>query len=228
MSLSFDEAFDDGDGLRRYLGGSDDSLRFPSTTNFENIAFGLIEDGLDFMGTFVGPDNDLGAGLLEFAEKAFVLNLLKVGFGCEDTDDSCSQITNQGGSAGSIGQFPIGQPSEEGGWINGLAALAHLGDTTEDDLMGGMEEILFPHALFPSQIDDVVWIGKHGSEKGSFGFKIVMSRKALDRNGGRGIPTDAGTIRLSFGNHRNIELPTGGWRQSRGKSCWGILWAKDG
>jgi len=94
--------------------------------------------------------------------------------------------------------------------------------------MGGMEEILFPHALFPSQIDDVVWIGKHGSEKGAFGFKIVMSRKALDRDGGRGIPTDARTIRLSFGNHRNIELPSGGRGQSPGKSCWGILWAKDG
>ena len=88
VALAFDEALDNGDGFRGDLGSAEDSLGFPATTDFENISFSLIEDGLDFVGTFMGADDDLGASLLQFAKETFVLDLIEVGLGGEDTDDS--------------------------------------------------------------------------------------------------------------------------------------------
>ena len=59
------------------------------------------------------------------------------------------QMTSMVIAPGGIGKFAVGQPGEEGGGIDGLAAFAHLDDSAENDLMGGMEEILFPQAFFP-------------------------------------------------------------------------------
>ena len=228
VPLAFDETFDEGDRFGRYLGGADDSFCFPSAPDFQDIPFGIVEDGLDLVGTFMGSDDDLGAGLLEFPEEAFVLHLFEVGFGGEDTDDARCEITDQGGSAGGVGQFAVGEPRQEGGWVDRLAGLAHFGDTAVDDLVGGVEEILLPHAFFPRQIDDLVGIGEHGPEKRTFGLEVVMGGKALDRDGGRAGPMDTGAGGLGFGNHSFKGLRTRGRGQSRGESCWGDLSAKDG
>jgi hypothetical protein len=88
VALAFDEALDNGDGFGCDLGGAKDSFGFPATTDFENISFSLIEDGLDFVRTFMGADDDLSASLLQFAKETFVLDLIEVGLGGEDTDDS--------------------------------------------------------------------------------------------------------------------------------------------
>ncbi len=94
VALAFDEALDNGDGFRGDLGSAEDSLGFPAATDFEDIALGLIEDGLDFVRTFMGADDDLGASLLQFAKKTFVLDLIEVGLGGEDTDDSCGEVAD--------------------------------------------------------------------------------------------------------------------------------------
>ena len=65
------------------------------------------------MRAFVGSDDDLGAGLLELAKKAFVLDLVEVGLGGEDADDTRCEITDQGRTTCCVGQFSVGQPSEE-------------------------------------------------------------------------------------------------------------------
>jgi hypothetical protein len=107
VSLALDELLDEFDGLGGNFGGAEDSLGFAATADFENIAFGFVENGLDFMGTFVGPDDDLGAGLLEFAKEAFVADLGEVGTGGEDADDACGEIADEGSSASGVGEFTI-------------------------------------------------------------------------------------------------------------------------
>jgi hypothetical protein len=107
MSFAFDKLLDEFDGFGGNFGGAEDSLGFAATADFENIAFGLVEDGLDLVRAFMGPDDDLGAGLLEFAEEAFVTDLGQVGTGGEDADDSCGEIADEGGSASGVGEFTI-------------------------------------------------------------------------------------------------------------------------
>ena len=82
-------------------------MGFAATTDFENITFGFVEDGLDFMGAFMGSDDDLGASLLEFAKEAFVAYLGQVGTGGEDADDACGEIADEGGSARGVGEFTV-------------------------------------------------------------------------------------------------------------------------
>jgi hypothetical protein len=112
VTFAFDEFLNELDGFGGNFGGAEDSLGFAATTDFENIAFGLVEDGLDFVGAFMGPDDNLGASLLEFAEEAFVTYLGEVGASGEDADDACCEIADEGGSASGVGEFTIVQPSE--------------------------------------------------------------------------------------------------------------------
>ena len=112
MAFTFDEFFDELDGFGGNFGGAEDSLGFAATADFENIAFGFVEDGLNFVGAFMGPDDDLGASLLEFAEEAFVTYLGEVGASGEDADDACGEIADEGGSASGVGELTIVQPSE--------------------------------------------------------------------------------------------------------------------
>ena len=149
VALAFDEALDNGDGFRGDLGSAEDSLGFPTATDFEDIALGLIEDGLDFVRAFMGADDDLGASLLQFAKETFVLDLIEVGLGGENTDDSCGEVADEGGSPSGVGEFTIGQPCEEGGGVDRLTAFAHFGDTAEDDLVGWVDKVFLPHSLFP-------------------------------------------------------------------------------
>ena len=143
MAFAFDEFLDEFDGFGGNFGGAEDSLGFAATTDFKNIAFGLVEDGLDFVGAFMGPDDDLGASLLEFAEEAFVTYLGEVSASGEDADDACGEIADEGGSASGVGEFTIVEPSEESGGIDGLAGLVHLDNATEENLVGGVEKIFF-------------------------------------------------------------------------------------
>ena len=143
MAFAFDEFLDEFDGFGGDFGRAEDSLGFAATADFENIAFGFVEDGLNFVGAFMGSDDDLGASLLEFSKKAFVTDLGEVGTGGEDADDACGKIADEGGSASGVGEFTIIQPSEESGWIDGLAGLVHLDNATEENLVGGVEKIFF-------------------------------------------------------------------------------------
>jgi hypothetical protein len=107
VAFAFNEFLDEFDGFGGNFGGAEDSLGFAATADFENIAFGLVENGLDFMGTFVGTDDDLGASLLEFAKEAFVADLGEMGTSGEDADDACGEIADEGGSASGVGEFTI-------------------------------------------------------------------------------------------------------------------------
>ena len=62
VALAFDEALDNGDGFRGDLGRAEDSLGFPATTDFENISFSLIEDGLDFVSSILTRFYEILAG----------------------------------------------------------------------------------------------------------------------------------------------------------------------
>lgn len=124
----------------------------------------------------MGSNHDLGAGLLEFAKKAFVLDLVEVSLGGEDADDTRCEVTDECRATCCVGEFSVGQPSEESRGIDWLAVFPHLGDATKDDLVGGMKEVFFPHALFPGEVDDMFGIGQHGAEEGAFGLKIVMGK----------------------------------------------------
>ena len=55
----------------------------------------------------MGSDDDLGAGLLEFAKKALVLDLVEVGLGGEYADDTRCEITDQGRATCCVGQFSV-------------------------------------------------------------------------------------------------------------------------
>ena len=204
MAFAFNEFLDEFDGFGGNFGGAEDSLGFAATTDFKNIAFGLVEDGLDFVGAFMGPDDDLGASLLEFAEEAFVTYLGEVGASGEDADDACGEIADEGGSASGVGEFTIVEPSEESGGIDGLAGLVHLDNATEENLVGGMEEILFAEALFSGDIDDVFGVGEHGAEEGAFGFEIMVDGKPVDGDGGGWFATSPRTSGLSFSNHKAL------------------------
>ena len=107
MAFAFNEFLDEFDGFGGNFGGAEDSLGFAATADFENIAFGFVENGLDFMGPFVRTDDDLGASLLEFAKKAFVTDLGEVGTGGKYADDACGEIADEGGSASGVGEFTI-------------------------------------------------------------------------------------------------------------------------
>ena len=107
MAFAFNEFLDEFDGFGGNFGGAEDSLGFAATADFENIAFGFVEDGLNFVGAFMGPDDDLGASLLEFAKEAFVAYLGQVGAGGEDADDACGEIADEGGSARGVGEFTV-------------------------------------------------------------------------------------------------------------------------
>ena len=107
MAFAFNEFLDEFDGFGGNFGGAEDSLGFAATADFENIAFGFVEDGLNFVGAFMGPDDDLGASLLEFAKEAFVAYLGQVGTSGEDADDACGEIADEGGSASGVGEFTV-------------------------------------------------------------------------------------------------------------------------
>jgi hypothetical protein len=70
-----------------------------------------------------------------------------------------------------------------------------------------MKEVLFPKPLLAGQIHHMIRVGQHGPEKRAFGLKVMMSRKALNRDRGGGIPLATGANRLSFGNHSHLSLP---------------------
>jgi hypothetical protein len=107
VAFAFNEFLDEFDGFGGNFGCTENSLGFASTADFENIAFCFVEDGLDLVGAFVGPDDDLGAGLLEFAKEAFVTDLGQVGTGSEDADDACGEVADEGGSPSGVGEFTI-------------------------------------------------------------------------------------------------------------------------
>ena len=201
-TLAFDEAFDHLDGLGGDLGGADNALRFSTTADFKDVAFGLVENGLNLVRAFMGADYNLGTGLLEFPQEAFIPNLGDVG-GCgEDADDPGGEFADQGRPPGGIGKFAVGQPSEKGGGVDGLAGFAHLDDAAENDLVGGVKKVLFPEPFFPRQIHDVLGVGQHGAEQGAFGLQAVMGRKSFDRDGRGGSAASLST-RMGFSNHRN-------------------------
>ena len=164
VTFASDKIFDQGNRLGSDLGCAQDPFRFPATANFENIALRFVEDGLDLMGTFVGTDHDLGAGLLEFAQETFVLDLFEVSLGGEDADDPGGEVADEGRAPRGIGQFAVGQPSEESRGVNRLATFPHFGDATEDDLVGGVKEVLFAHSFFAGEVHDLVGVGQHGAE----------------------------------------------------------------
>lgn len=228
VTFASDEIFDEGDCLGSDLGCTEHPFRFAAAANFENIALGFVEDGLNFMRTLVGTDNDLGAGLLEFAQETFVLDLFEVSLSGEDADDPGGEVADEGRSARGIGQFAVGQPSEKGGGVNCLTTFPHFGDTTEDDLVGGVKEVLFAHSFFAGEVDDLVGVGQHGTEKGAFGLEVVVREKAFNGDGGGGIPTDTRLKRLGVGDHGVLSLRMEPLGQSREESCWRIFWAKDG
>ncbi len=204
MAFAFDEFFDEFDGFGGNFGGAENSLGFAATADFENIAFGFVEDGLDFVGAFMGSDDDLGAGLLEFAEEAFVTDLGQVSTGGEDADDACGEIADEGGSASGVGEFTIVEPSEESGGIDGLAGLVHLDNATEENLVGGVEKIFFAKTLFSGDIDDVFGVGEHGAEEGAFSFEIMVDGKSIDGDGGGRFATSPRTSGLGFSNHKSL------------------------
>jgi hypothetical protein len=204
VAFAFDEFFDEFDGFGGNFGGAENSLGFAATADFENIAFGFVEDGLDFVGAFMGSDDDLGAGLLEFAEEAFVTDLGQVSTGGEDADDACGEIADEGGSASGVGEFTIVEPSEESGGIDGLAGLVHLDNATEENLVGGVEKIFFSETLFSGDIDDVFGVGEHGAEEGAFSFEIMVDGKSIDGDGGGRFATSPRTSGLGFSNHKSL------------------------
>jgi hypothetical protein len=209
VAFAFNEFLDEFDGFGGDFGSAEDPLGFAAAADFQNIAFGFVEDGLDFMGPFVGTDDDLGASLLEFAKKAFVAHLGEVGAGGEDADDACGEITDEGGSASGVGEFTIIQPSEEGGGIDGLAGLVHLDNATEEDLVGGVKKIFFAKTLFSGDIDDVLGVGEHSAEEGAFGFEIMVNGKPVDGDRGGRFATSPRTSGLGFGNHREVSFLCG-------------------
>ena len=107
MAFAFDEFLDEFDSFGGDFGSAENSLGFAAAADFENITFGFVEDGLDFVGAFMGSDDDLGASLLEFAKEAFVTDLGEVGAGGEDADDACGKIADEGGSASGVGEFTV-------------------------------------------------------------------------------------------------------------------------
>ncbi len=204
MAFAFDEFFDEFDGFGGNFGGAENSLGFAATADFENIAFGFVEDGLDFVGAFMGSDDDLGAGLLEFAEEAFVTDLGQVSTGGEDADDACGEIADEGGSASGVGEFTIVEPSEESGGIDGLAGLVHLDNATEENLVGGVEKIFFSETLFSGDIDDVFGVGEHSAKKGAFSFEIMVNGKPVEGDRGGRFATSPRTSGLGFSNHKSL------------------------
>ena len=212
MAFAFNEFLDEFDGFGGDFGCAKNALGFATAANFEDIAFGFVEDGLDFVGSFVGSDDDLGTGLLEFAEKAFIADLAEVGGGSENADNASGEVADESGAACGVGEFAIVEPSEKGGGIDGLTGFVHLDDATKNDLVGGVEKIFFAEALFAGDIDDGFGIGEHGAEKGSFGLEIMVGGQALDGDGGRGFATSPRTSGLSFGNHREVYFL---WAQER-------------
>ena len=127
--------------------------------------------------------------------------------GGKNANDSGRQVTNQGRASGGVGQFPVGQPREKSRGVNGQTAFPHFGDAAEDDPVSRMKEVLFPKPLFPGQIHHMIRISQHGPEEGTFGLKVMMSGKTLNRDRGGGIPLATGANRLSFGNHSHLFLP---------------------
>ncbi len=204
MAFAFDEFLDEFDGFGGDFGRAEDSLGFAAAADFENIAFGFVEDGLDFMGPFVGADDDLGTSLLEFAEQAFVTDLGEMRTGGEDADNACGEIADEGGSASGVGEFTIVQPSEESGGIDGLAGLVHLDNATEENLVGGVEKIFFAQTLFSGDIDDVLGVGEHSAEKGAFSFEIMVNGKPVDGDRGGRFATSPRTSGLGFSNHKAL------------------------
>ena len=87
MALAPNQLLDHLDGLGGDLGGLGDTLGFTVAADFKNVSFGFVQDGLDFVGSFVGSDHDLGAGLLEFAKQALVLDLFDMGGSGKNADD---------------------------------------------------------------------------------------------------------------------------------------------
>ena len=51
-----------------------------------------------------------------------------------------------------------------------------------------MKEVLFAHSFFAGEVDDLVGVGQHGTEKGAFGLEVVVREKAFNGDGGRGHP----------------------------------------
>lgn len=94
--------------------------------------------------------------------------------------------------------------------------------------MGGVKEVLFAHSFFAGEVDDLVGVGQHGTEKGPFGLEVVVREKAFNGDGGGGIPTDTRLKRLGVGDHGVLSLRMEPLGQSREESCWRIFWAKDG
>lgn len=169
------------------------------------------------MGALVSPDDNLGAGLLQFAEETFVLDLIEMGLGGEDADDTSGEVADEGRATSGVGKFAIGQPGEESGGVDGLAAFAHVRDAAEDDLVGGMKEVLFAHPLFAGEINDMIGIGEHGAQERAFGLEIVMGKKALNGDGGGSVPAGAWTNGFSFSNHRGDDYDWGARNNCREK-----------
>jgi hypothetical protein len=107
VAFAFNEFLDEFDGFGGNFGGTENSLGLTAAADFENIAFGFVEDGLNFVGAFMSPDDDLGASLLEFAKEAFVTDLGEVGTGGEDADDACGEVADERGTASGVGEFTI-------------------------------------------------------------------------------------------------------------------------
>jgi len=107
MAFAFNEFLDEFDGFGGNFGGTENSLGLTAAADFKNIAFGFVENGLNFVGAFMGPNDDLGASLLEFAKETFVTYLGEVGAGGEDADDACGKIADERGSASGVGEFTV-------------------------------------------------------------------------------------------------------------------------
>ena len=85
-----------------------------------------------------------------------------------------------------------------------MAGFVHLDNATEENLVGGMEEILFAETLFSGDIDDVLGVGEHSAEKGAFSFEIMVNGKPVDGDRGGRFATSPRTSGLSFGNHKPL------------------------
>ena len=85
-----------------------------------------------------------------------------------------------------------------------MAGLVHLDNATEENLVGGVEKILFSETLFSGDIDDVLGVGEHGAEEGAFSFEIMVDGKPVDGDGGGRFVTSPRTSGLGFGNHKAL------------------------
>ncbi len=146
----------------------------------EDLAFGLVEDGIGFLLGIEGALLDGVCGVDEAAQEGFFPDDAGVMLDVGDARDAIGELSEIGGAASGIQALAACELFAEGDEIDGLALFAECGHGLEDAAVGIEEEILWAD-FFEGGVEGMV-IEEDGAEDGALGVEILRER-AIDGGG---------------------------------------------